>query len=57
MVNFNGIATIIDLLGGIEVNITEDEMNYINGYLTDTVLCSTVVQSKQCDIHIIIQNA
>lgn len=36
MVNFNGIATIIDLLGGIEVNITEDEMNYINGYLTET---------------------
>lgn len=36
MVNFNGIAKIIDLLGGIEVNITEDEMNYINGYLTET---------------------
>lgn len=36
MVNFNGIATIIDLLGGIEVNITEEEMNYINGYLTET---------------------
>lgn len=36
MVNFNGIATIIDLLGGIEVNITEEEMFYINGYLTET---------------------
>lgn len=36
MVNFNGIATIIDLLGGIEVNITEGEMEYINGYLTET---------------------
>ena len=36
MVNFNGIAEIIDLLGGIEVNITEEEMFYINGYLTET---------------------
>lgn len=35
-VNFNGIATIIDLLGGIDVNITEDERGYINGYLTET---------------------
>lgn len=35
-VNFNGIANIIDLLGGIEVNLTEDEMNYVNGYLTET---------------------
>ena len=35
-VNFNGIANIIDLLGGIDVNITFDEMNYINGYLTET---------------------
>lgn len=35
-VNFNGIATIIDLLGGIDVTITEDERNYINGYLTET---------------------
>lgn len=35
-VNFNGIATIIDLLGGIDVNITEEERFYINGYLTET---------------------
>lgn len=35
-VNFNGIANIIDLLGGIEVNLTQDEMNYVNGYLTET---------------------
>jgi LCP family protein required for cell wall assembly len=35
-VNFNGIATIIDLLGGIDVNITEEERVYINGYLTET---------------------
>ena len=35
-VNFNGIATIIDLLGGIDITITEDERGYINGYLTET---------------------
>lgn len=36
MVNFNGIATIIDMLGGIEVNLTREEMDYVNGYLTET---------------------
>ncbi len=36
MVNFNGIATIIDLLGGIDVNLTDEEVFYINGYLTET---------------------
>lgn len=35
-VNFNGLAEIIDLLGGIEVNLTEEEMVYVNGYLTET---------------------
>lgn len=35
-VNFNGLAKIIDLLGGIEVNLTFDEMTYVNGYLTET---------------------
>lgn len=30
-VNFNGLANIIDLLGGIEVNLTEEEMIYVNG--------------------------
>ena len=35
-VNFNGIATIIDLLGGVDVNLTEEEQMYVNGYLTET---------------------
>lgn len=35
-VNFNGLATIIDLLGGVDVNLTEEEMIYVNGYLTET---------------------
>lgn len=36
VVNFNGISNIIDALGGIDINISEDEMSYINGYLTET---------------------
>lgn len=36
IVNFNGLANIIDALGGIEVNLTYDEMFYVNGYLTET---------------------
>lgn len=35
-VNFYGIATIIDMLGGIDVNITSTEMYWINQYLTET---------------------
>ncbi len=35
-INFAGLATIIDSLGGLDVNITEDERFYINGYLTET---------------------
>lgn len=36
VVNFSGLATIIDKLGGIDVTITEDERGYINGYLKET---------------------
>lgn len=35
-VNFYGIANIIDMLGGIDVNITSTEMYWINQYLTET---------------------
>ncbi len=35
-INFNGLATVIDLLGGVDVSITEHERQYINGYLTET---------------------
>ena len=38
VVNFNGIATIVDSLGGIDVNITPDEATWINNYLTETRL-------------------
>lgn len=35
-VNFYGIARIIDMLGGIDVNITSTEMYWINQYLGET---------------------
>lgn len=38
VVNFTGLTKIIDALGGLDVNITEDEQYYINGYLTETRL-------------------
>lgn len=32
-VNFDGIADIVDLVGGIEVNLTKEEAGYVNGYI------------------------
>lgn len=36
VVNFSGLTEIIDALGGIDVNITDKEQFYINGYLVET---------------------
>lgn len=36
VVNFTGLAKIIDALGGIDVTLTPEEMTYVNGYLTET---------------------
>lgn len=36
LVNFEGLATIIDALGGIDVTINESERDLINGYLVET---------------------
>ena len=36
IVNFAGLANVVDALGGLELTITEDERFYINGYLTET---------------------
>lgn len=35
VINYSGLANIIDELGGITTTISVDEMNYINGYLVD----------------------
>lgn len=36
LVNFKGLATIIDALGGIDATISEEEREMINGYLIET---------------------
>lgn len=36
-VNFSGVAKIIDALGGIEVNLTEDEVYQLNKHLKSTI--------------------
>ncbi|MBU3874735.1 LCP family protein [Faecalicatena sp. AGMB00832] len=35
-VNFNALADVIDLLGGIELDLTEEEVFWTNGYCTET---------------------
>ncbi len=35
-VDFNGIIEAVDLLGGIELDITEEERQWLNGYLVET---------------------
>ncbi len=35
-INFAGLANIIDMLGGIDIKITEDERYYLNQYLGET---------------------
>lgn len=36
VVNFAGLANIVDALGGMDITITEDEMQWINNYLGET---------------------
>ena len=35
-VNFEAVAEAVDALGGIDIEITSDELNYINGYVEET---------------------
>lgn len=35
-VDFNAIIEVVDLLGGIELDITEEERQWLNGYLVET---------------------
>jgi LCP family protein required for cell wall assembly len=35
-VDFNGVIEAVDLLGGIEIEITEEERGWLNGYLVET---------------------
>ena len=34
-VNFSSLPVIIDILGGVDIEITEDELQYINSYIDD----------------------
>lgn len=34
-VNFSAVANVVDLLGGVEITITEDELKYVNNYTRD----------------------
>ena len=47
-INFQGLATIIDMLGGIDINITEDEKYYINHYM-DENMAVTGIDSSYVD--------
>ena len=35
-VNFDAVADAVDALGGVEINVTNEELQYINGYITGT---------------------
>lgn len=35
-VNFEAVADAVDALGGVEINVTNEEIKYINGYIKDT---------------------
>lgn len=34
-VDFNAVIKAVDLIGGVDINVTEDELPYINGYQTE----------------------
>ncbi len=34
-VNFNAVIKAVDLIGGVDINVTEEELPYINGYQTE----------------------
>lgn len=41
-VNFNVLVDVIDALGGVEIDVQEDEIEYINGYGTEVKLVTGV---------------
>lgn len=45
-INFEGLATIIDKLGGIDINITEEEQYYINHYMDENMAVTGIKSSK-----------
>ena len=54
-INFQGLATIIDMLGGIDINITEDEKYYINYYMDENMAVTGIESSyvkKSGQVHL-----
>ena len=41
-VNFSGVAEIIDTLGGIKVNLTDDELQQLNYHMSSTCQAQVV---------------
>lgn len=46
VVNFSGLANIIDILGGVDLNITDNELEYINAYLDDNMANTGMYSEK-----------
>jgi LCP family protein required for cell wall assembly len=46
-INFNALSDVIDLLGGIEIELTEEEVFWTNGYATET---SKVVGKEKIEL-------
>ena len=44
-INFAGLATIIDMLGGLDVKITEEEKYYINYYMKENMAVTDIESS------------
>ena len=42
IVNWAAAATTVNLVGGVEVDVTEPMLPYLNGYLTETVNCTEI---------------
>lgn len=49
-VDFNALIDVIDLLGGVEIDVTDEEVQYINGYMTELnqITGNEIVPVTQC---------
>ena len=46
VINFTGMVSVVDMLGGIEVTLTEDEVEYVNGGVRDINKIMGIDQKK-----------
>ncbi|WP_099466973.1 LCP family protein [Konateibacter massiliensis] len=45
-VDFNAVVTVVDLLGGIEIDVQEDEIDHLNNYTVETSAVTGVTTTK-----------